>query len=790
MADKLAKAVAQRLNTTTTVDADNESFNMSKAYSYNGDTEHHFGVYYKAERKEGDPNTVILWIDPFVKMAVSSTNGAATYIKPTNGEDVSVLPGTDTYTKGTFLRWNTSTSAFKKDGYQWLFGSCADNTDRIAGNYWTSIEVPLAPEDTVCYLDFFFTNRWGKGNGIPYCYNTKSYGARYNRMRFEFEIPAGYTNNGPITITSHTRNAANDGGTITWTQTMGKNNGINGYKFYTADGGWLSIGPMERSYPYTDEECGWQKKAAVDIHIESMSIQGDHSHAYWHERKWDYLFGTLNLNPRDTNGRLALNVPYHQTATSYAPNPEYKCKISCIYNEERYDQTLTPTNGGWDVSFPNELVGSVEQITIDMELKDGYETYAVRYFAKIGSKISLTQTEEILNGRGQVLNYNGNIQIDGQALGEAAPEFPITAVCTAYDGSNNVVTKVTQSFGSQEAITINIGSQVNPYLSVEKDHDLIITLQVSSTSFLSEPEVQVATLHIAASDGVTTSLGAADGGPWFATAEATDPKIIDTFITSFTQEEPIRYRYVKRSLGSQTWTNYLTSLETGTSEKRTWNIQNFDPDKTGEGFELALYIEPTNGAPAYYKPFVWNLAESPTAIARFLPKSLGAPSAWDPNPVTLVDDNEGIGGKTGCSSTYTNTNASAPKNAAWWFFTESSSPVMLEEDGTDMAVNYTLNVPYPFSKPDDNSKQITLTQTSGKNVSSALVLNPFEDMEGTSIIDYDISLQYACVVYNIAKQPILLESLVQSLDFKTLQINYGSKPYFDNAEINIQRGKQ
>jgi hypothetical protein len=56
------------------------------------------------------------------------------------------------------------------------------------------------------------------------------------------------------------------------------------------------------------------------------------------------------------------------------------------------------------------------------------------------------------------LNYNGNIQIDGRALGEAAPEFPITAVCTAYDSSNNVVAKVTQSFGSQESITINIGS--------------------------------------------------------------------------------------------------------------------------------------------------------------------------------------------------------------------------------------------------------------------------------------------------------------------------------------------
>jgi hypothetical protein len=35
-----------------------------------------------------------------------------------------------------------------------------------------------------------------------------------------------------------------------------------------------------------------------------------------------------------------------------------------------------------------------------MEVSDGYEAYAVRYFAKIGSKIGLTQTEETLSGRG------------------------------------------------------------------------------------------------------------------------------------------------------------------------------------------------------------------------------------------------------------------------------------------------------------------------------------------------------------------------------------------------------
>jgi hypothetical protein len=76
-------------------------------------------------------------------------------------------------------------------------------------------------------------------------------------MRFKFEIPAGYTNNGPISITSHVRNATKNGGTITWTQTMGSNNGISGYKFYKADGGWLSIDKDKRSYTYTDEECGW-----------------------------------------------------------------------------------------------------------------------------------------------------------------------------------------------------------------------------------------------------------------------------------------------------------------------------------------------------------------------------------------------------------------------------------------------------------------------------------------------------------------------------------------------------
>jgi hypothetical protein len=182
---------------------------------------------------------------------------------------------------------------YKSGGYYYLYGSCADNTTRTDNIFMGSLELSVPIDTTVIHYDFFYSNWLGKGNGLEHCFNTTSRGARYNRMRFEFEVPAGYTKNGPIEGLNSVRNGNQNGGTISFAQAADEGNRIAGYQLKNLDNAtkFISfIGPYNGgniSLEYTDDALGIAGQASVRLQVVSTGEEGDVQTADIAFRKWD-----------------------------------------------------------------------------------------------------------------------------------------------------------------------------------------------------------------------------------------------------------------------------------------------------------------------------------------------------------------------------------------------------------------------------------------------------------------------------------------------------------------------
>jgi hypothetical protein len=225
---------------------------------------------------------------------------------------------------------------------------------------------------------------------------------------------------------------------------------------------------------------------------------------------------------------------------------------------------------------------------------------------------------------------------------------------------------------ASEVVEFEVGAAVTNKLTVQAAHDMDIYLKIENAALLAARQ-KVATLHFSAADSINATLsatcedinGTSSTGPWYATADSTDPLVLDVFTTTYTAHENFYCRYVKRALGSTgtAWEEITGRLSATSGQQyvRNWNIDDFDINKTGIGYEIGLEIFPLSG-PSYCVPFAWS--DGKTNIARYLPKPLTF--ALNEQSRSLTDGLKSKGlTEIELKATCTNTYSSAPSNASW-----------------------------------------------------------------------------------------------------------------------------
>lgn len=847
MADKLALALDNGYRLTS-VKKDGNSYTGFGYYGYNITT--YFSVYYSAVRKPNNPNIVLLSIDPCLRMASSCSNGAACYALPsTLYPDIQTVPAVNTYENGYwgFLRSNTATSMVKTKGWFYLFGSQADNqTARQDGVYWTTLEVPVDSNATTCTYDFFFNNSLGKGNGYQHIYNTNSYGARYNRMRFQFEVPLGYENNGGIESISHEKSTS--GGTLSWIQTIGQMNSVS-YEVQVEHGGaWYKLGTniistgSSHSFTYTYADISAVLGADVKWNTYKLRIIGRNTYPanttyYGYSdtlSQWEPLVLSYMISASEENGRVGFGSTLQLMPTRGKEGATYQYEVVCSRTNEFVTPVFTSsTDTTYNYTVPtidsngNTLVGYTPSVPFRLTISDGYDTVQEFLYLELGVLIKNEITDIPIK-----FSQGSTVRIEAQKIDEKVLNY------TSFDSTVEVYAEVS---GTQSLLTTTTTPTTLPlgallyskYGNITENQEVKITVYstsqvysaVSDTyTFTITPFAIQTTLACAANQMFSNSQST---GPWFLTPTSTDPFVGETFQTILTTTDSSAYSFTfqqkKLGAGENEWidvslskansiqqvdgngssltlinTNTCPASQTGSIITITWKTSIIAALLTG--VEMRAKITPSYLSNPIIKKFTW-LGLNSSLICALDIKTLTAKS-WSPSSVSFLDSNNAVISneiQSKAAINYSNTQGLITGNTTWGVY---SIDWGTDENFKQTSMGEILQIAQTLAS-DTKGREFELsmknsyTLTSGAltSVTSNFLIDSSALVSGLSIDltyglkkDFVLEFNYAPIVYTKDKTETILLEQCKTLTFLSFTFNTFSKPY-DLTVSNIRRGE-
>lgn len=847
MADKLALALDNGYRLTS-VKKDGNSYTGFGYYGYNITT--YFSVYYSAVRKPNNPNIVLLSIDPSLRMASSCSNGAACYALPsTLYPDIQTIPAVNTYENGYwgFLRSNTATSMVKTNGWFYLFGSQADNqTVRQDGVYWTTLEVPVDPNTTSCTYDFFFNNSLGKGNGYQHIYNTNSYGARYNRMRFQFEVPLGYGNNGGIGNVTHEKGTS--GGTLSWTQTIGQMNSVS-YEVQVEHGGtWYKLGTnvtstdSSHSFTYTYADITAILGADIKWNTYRLRIVGRNTYpanttSYGYSEtlsQWEPLVLSYMVSASEENGRTGFGSTLQLMPAGGKENATYQYEVVCSRTNEFVTPVFTSsTDTTYNYIIPttdsngNALVGYTPSVPFRLTISDGYDTVQEFIYLELGVSI-----ENEITGIPTKFSQGSTVQLEAQKIDEKAINYAAfdstVEVWAELNGESSLLTTaITPS-------TLQLGALLySKYGNVMENQEVQVTVYSTSQVFSSSsspytftitPFAIQTTLACAANQMFSNSQST---GPWFLTSTSTDPFVGEMFQTVLTTSDSSAYSFSfqqkKLGAGENEWTdvslskadsiqqvngdgasltlmntNTCPASQTGSVITITWKTSIIAALLTG--VEMRAKITPSYLSNPIIKKFTWSGLNSSSICALGI-KTLSAKS-WSPSSASFLDSNNAVVSDEIQSKTainYNNTQGLITGNTTWGVY---SIDWGTDENFKQTSMNEVLQIVQTLAS-DTKGREFELsmknsyTLTSGTltSVTSNFLIDSSAWASDLSIDltyglkkDFVLEFNYAPIVYTKDKTETILLEQCKTLTLPSFTFNTFSKPY-DLTVSNIRRGE-
>ncbi len=847
MADKLALALDNGYRLTS-VKKDGNSYTGFGYYSYNITT--YFSVYYSAVRKPNNPNIVLLSIDPCLRMASSCSNGAACYALPsTLYPDIQTVPAVNTYENGYwgFLRSNTATSMVKTNGWFYLFGSQADNqTVRQDGVYWTTLEVPVDSNTTTCTYDFFFNNSLGKGNGYQHIYNTNSYGARYNRMRFQFEVPLGYENNGGIESISHKKSTS--GGTLSWTQIIGQMNSVS-YEVQVEHGGaWYKLGTnvtstdSSHSFTYTYADITAVLGADIKWNTYRLRIVGRNTYPanttyYGYSNtlsQWEPLVLSYMISASEENGRVGFGSTLQLIPAGGKEGTIFQYEVVCSRTNEFVNPVFTSsTDTTYSYIIPttdsngNALVGYTPSVPFRLTISDGYDTVQKFIYLELGVSI-----ENEITDIPTKFSQGSTVKIEAQKIDEKILNY------TSFDSTVEVYAEVN---GIQSLLTttttpttLTLGALLySKYGNITENQEVKITVYstsqvysvISNTyTFIITPFAIQTTLACVANQMFSNSQST---GPWFLTSMSTDPFVGETFQTILTTTDSSAYSFSfqqkKIGAGENEWidislskansiqqvdgngssltlinTNTCPASQTGSVVTVTWKTLIIAALLTG--IEMRAKITPSYLSNPIIKKFTW-LGLNSSSICALDIKTLSAKS-WNPSSASFLDSNNAIISNKIQSKTainYNNTQGLITGNTTWGVY---SIDWGTNENFKQTSMNEVLQIVQTLAS-DTKGREFELsmknsyTLTSGTltSVTSNFLIDssawtsdlPIDLTYGLKK-DFVLEFNYAPIVYTKDKTETILLEQCKTLTFPSFTFNTFSKPY-DLTVSNIRRGE-
>ena len=847
MADKLALALDNGYRLTS-VKKDGNSYTGFGYYGYNITT--YFSVYYSAVRKPNNPNIVLLSIDPCLRMASSCSNGAACYALPsTLYPDIQTVPAVNTYENGYwgFLRSNTATSMVKTNGWFYLFGSQADNqTARQDGVYWTTLEVPVDPNTTSCTYDFFFNNSLGKGNGYQHIYNTNSYGARYNRMRFQFEVPLGYGNNGDIGNVTHEKGTS--GCTLSWTQTIGQMNSVS-YEVQVEHGGaWYRLGTnvastgSSHSFTYTYADISAVLGADVKWNTYRLRIVGRNTYPinttyYGYSdtlSQWEPLVLSYMISASEENGRVGFGSTLQLMPTGGKEDATYQYEVVCSRTNEFVTPVFTSsTDTTYNYIVPtidsngNALVGYTPSVPFRLTISDGYDTVQEFLYLELGVSVKNEITDIPIK-----FSQGSTVRIEAQKIDEKVLNY------TSFDSTVEVYAEVS---GTQSLLTTTTTPTTLPlgallyskYGNITENQEVKITVYstsqvysaVSDTyTFTITPFAIQTTLACAANQMFSNSQSI---GPWFLTPTSTDPFVGETFQTILTTTDSSAYSFTlqqkKLGAGENEWTdislskaNSIYQVDGNGSSLTLINTNTCPASQTGSiititwktsiiaalltGVEMRAKITPSYLSNPIIKKFTW-LGLNSSLICALDIKTLTAKS-WSPSSVSFLDSNNAVISneiQSKAAINYSNTQGLITGNTTWGVY---SIDWGTDENFKQTSMGEILQIAQTLAS-DTKGREFELsmknsyTLTSGAltSVTSNFLIDSSVWVSGLSIDltyglkkDFVLEFNYAPIVYTKDKTETILLEQCKTLTFPSFTFNTFSKPY-DLTVSNIRRGE-
>lgn len=847
MADKLALALDNGYRLTS-VKKDGNSYTGFGYYGYNITT--YFSVYYSAVRKPNNPNIVLLSIDPCLRMASSCSNGAACYALPsTLYPDIQTVPAVNTYKNGYwgFLRSNTATSMVKTNGWFYLFGSQADNqTARQDGVYWTTLEVPVDSNATTCTYDFFFNNSLGKGNGYQHIYNTNSYGARYNRMRFQFEVPLGYGNNGGIESISHEKSTS--GGTLSWTQTIGQMNSVS-YEVQVEHGGaWYTLGTniistgSSHSFTYTYADISAVLGADIKWNTYRLRIVGRNTYPinttyYGYSdtlSQWEPLVLSYMISASEENGRVGFGSTLQLMPAGGKEGATYQYEVVCSRTNEFVTPAFTSsTDTTYNYTIPtidsngNALVGYTPSVPFRLTISDGYDTVQEFLYLELGVSIK-NEITDIPTTFGQ----GSTVRIEAQKIDEKVLNY------TSFDSTVEVYVEVS---GTQSLLTTTTTPTTLPlgallyskYGNITENQEVKITVYSTSQVYSAVSDTYTFTITPFA---IQTTLACAANqmfsniqsiGPWFLTPTSTDPFVGETFQTILTTTDSSAYSFTfqqkKLGAGENEWTdvslskaNSIQQVDGNGSSLTLINTNTCPASQSGSiititwktsiiaalltGVEMRAKITPSYLSNSIIKKFTWSGLNSSLICALDI-KTLTAKS-WSPSSVSFLDSNNAVISNEIQSKTainYSNTQGLITGNTTWGVY---SIDWGTDENFKQASMGEILQIAQTLAS-DTNGREFELsmknsyTLTSGTltSVTSNFLIDSSSWASGLSIDltyglkkDFVLEFNYAPIVYTSDKTQTILIEQCKTLTFSSFTFNTFSKPY-DLTVSNIRRGE-
>ena len=847
MADKLALALDNGYRLTS-VRKDGNSYTGFGYYGYNITT--YFSVYYSAVRKPNNPNIVLLSIDPCLRMASSCSNGAACYALPsTLYPDIQTVPAVNTYENGYwgFLRSNTATSMVKTNGWFYLFGSQADNqTARQDGVYWTTLEVPVDSNATTCTYDFFFNNSLGKGNGYQHIYNTNSYGARYNRMRFQFEVPLGYGNNSGIESISHEKSTS--GGTLSWTQTIGQMNSVS-YEVQVEHGGaWYRLGTnvdstgSSHSFTYTYADIAAVLGADVKWNTYRLRIVGRNTYPinttyYGYSdtlSQWEPLVLSYMISASEENGRVSFGSTLQLMPTGGKEGATYQYEVVCSRTNEFVTPVFTSsTDTTYNYTVPtidsngNSLVGYTPSVPFRLTISDGYDTVQEFLYLELGVSIKNEITDIPTN-----FSQGSTVRIEAQKIDEKVLNY------TSFDSTVEVYVEVS---GTQSLLTtittpttLPLGALLySKYGNITENQEVKITVYSTSQVYSAVSDTYTFTITPFA---IQTTLACAANqmfsngqstGPWFLTPTSTDPFVGETFQTILTTTDSSAYSFTfqqkKLGAGENEWTdvslskaNSIQQVDGNGSSLTLINTNTCPASQTGSiititwktsiiaalltGVEMRAKITPSYLSNPIIKKFTW-LGLNSSLICALDIKTLTAKS-WSPSSVSFLDSNNAVISneiQSKAAINYSNTQGLITGNTTWGVY---SIDWGTDENFKQTSMGEILQIAQTLAS-DTKGREFELsmknsyTLTSGTltSVTSNFLIDSSSWASGLLIDltyglkkDFVLEFNYAPIVYTKDKTETILLEQCKTLTFPSFTFNTFSKPY-DLTVSNIRRGE-